>query len=146
VLYGAGENKESAVNTLIDAIWNKAGREIIDMDDWAIRYPTNTEDVARVLKDIAEKYTTIDPATLPKILQFSSEDKNTKYEICGKLAKVLGLPINHLVAMNKVDPNAGVQRPYDCHLSTKELKDIGIPVYTMDFESWWRRELGAFRH
>ena len=44
------------------------------------------------------------------------------------------------------DPNASVQRPYDCHLSTKALKDIGIDVNTQDFVGWWRREVKAFRH
>lgn len=51
VLYGSVEqevgNKESAVNVLMDAIW-KAQEQEIKMDHWAIRYPTNTEDVGRV--------------------------------------------------------------------------------------------------
>ncbi|KAF3927728.1 hypothetical protein ABW21_db0206313 [Orbilia brochopaga] len=106
LLYGSGENHESAVNTLIDTIWNKAGKNKVEMDHWAIRYPTNTEDVARVLKDIAEKYTTTDIATLPRVLQFSSEDKCTKYEICDRLSHVLALPINHIVANDAVDPNS----------------------------------------
>ncbi|KAK6354736.1 hypothetical protein TWF696_003873 [Orbilia brochopaga] len=145
LLYGSGENYESAVNTLVDTIWNKASKERIEMDHWAIRYPTNTEDVARVLKDVAEKYTTTDISTLPRILQFSSEDKCTKYEICDRLSHVLALPINHILANDAVDPNTSVKRPYDCHLSTKTLKDLGISVATMDFVAWWRRELGAFR-
>ena len=50
VLYGQAEKPaESAVNVLTDAVWKaqdeKAG---IKMDHWAIRYPTNTEDVGRV--------------------------------------------------------------------------------------------------
>ncbi|EPS40265.1 hypothetical protein H072_5949 [Dactylellina haptotyla CBS 200.50] len=145
LLYGSGENYESAVNVLLDTIWNKAGKEKVDMDHWAIRYPTNTEDVARVLKDVAEKYTSTDPSTLPKILQFSSEDKCTKYEICQRLSQVLALPMPHILANDTVDPNSTVKRPYDCHLSTKSLKDIGINVSTLDFEAWWKRELGAFR-
>ncbi|KAK6339338.1 hypothetical protein TWF718_008758 [Orbilia javanica] len=145
LLFGSGDNSESAVNILIDTIWNKAGKEKVDMDHWAIRYPTNTEDVARVLKDIAEKYTSEDPTTLPKILQFSSEDKCTKYEICQRLAQVLGLPMPHIIANSTVDPNPLVKRPYDCHLSTKALKDLGINVTTMDFEAWWKRELRAYK-
>ncbi|KAK6523779.1 hypothetical protein TWF281_001751 [Arthrobotrys megalospora] len=145
LLFGSGDNSESAVNTLIDTIWNKAGKEKVDMDHWAIRYPTNTEDVARVLKDIAEKYTSEDPTTLPKILQFSSEDKCTKYEICERLAQILGLPMPHIVANSTVDPNPSVKRPYDCHLSTKALKDLGINVTAMDFGAWWKRELRAYR-
>lgn len=44
------------------------------------------------------------------------------------------------------DPKAAVQRPYDCHLSTKALKDLGINVATQDFKGWWRRECRAVRH
>ena len=51
VLYGEveGGNGESAVNVLMDTVW-KVQNEAVAMDHWAIRYPTNTEDVARVLK------------------------------------------------------------------------------------------------
>lgn len=50
VLYGPAEsNAESAVNVLMDSVY-KAQEEgaKIKMDHWALRYPTNTEDVARV--------------------------------------------------------------------------------------------------
>lgn len=145
VLYGtAKDNSESAVNTLIDTIEKaqdeKAG---IKMDDWAQRYPTNTEDVARVCRDIVIKYlkTVKEKRTtkhLPKILQFSSEDRMTKYEICEKLAEVLGLSLVGMVRNKEGnDPNASVQRPYDTHLSTKELKDMGVDVRTVNFVTWW---------
>ena len=48
VLYGEAESPaESAVNVLMDAVW-KAQKEAVKMDHWALRYPTNTEDVGRV--------------------------------------------------------------------------------------------------
>lgn len=50
VLYGPAEsNAESAVNVLMDSVLKaqQEGAEI-SMDHWALRYPTNTEDVARV--------------------------------------------------------------------------------------------------
>ena len=41
VLYGeVEENKESAVNVLLDTVWNKAGNDRVEMDHWSIRYPT----------------------------------------------------------------------------------------------------------
>lgn len=51
VLYGEAEvPEESAVNVLMNAVW-KAQTEgaRIKMDDWGVRYPTNTVDVARVV-------------------------------------------------------------------------------------------------
>lgn len=50
VLYGqAKTNAESAVNCLVDTVLEaqKEGAKI-KMDHWALRFPTNTEDVARV--------------------------------------------------------------------------------------------------
>lgn len=112
----------------------------VKMDDWAPRYPTNTEDVARVCVDLAMKYLDSGDAghNMPMVLQFSSEDRMTKYEICKLFAEILGLPVDGIVAdKDGGDPNATVQRPYDTHLSTKALKDMGIDVRTQDFEAWW---------
>ncbi|KAF8460625.1 hypothetical protein BDZ91DRAFT_700160 [Kalaharituber pfeilii] len=147
VLYGeVDENRESAVNALMDAVWNVHGKQSLEMDHWSMRYPTNTEDVARVLKDIANKYTTHPNPTLPRILQFTSEDRYTKYEICQVLAEIAGLPIDHLVPNDSHDPNSTVVRPYDCHLSTKALRDLGISVENMNFRDWWQRYMRAYKH
>lgn len=52
VLYGHSEAPgESAVNVLMETVWKaqKSGKAV-EMDHWALRHPTNTEDVARVCK------------------------------------------------------------------------------------------------
>lgn len=155
VLYGATEpednNKESAVNVLMDAL-QKSQKDQVKMDDWAIRYPTNTQDVARVCVDISKLYLSANsaspPKELPRILQFSSEDKMTKYEIIQKFADIMALPIDNVVPDKdggKPAPD-GTLRPYDCHLSSDVLKDLGINVNTMDFVAWWRWKVKAFRH
>lgn len=97
--------------------------------------------------DVVEKYlATDDKASLPRILHFSSEDKTTKYKICQMFGRIMGLPTERIEPNTQGnDPNASVQRPYDCHLSTRALKELGIRVHTENFEAWWRRELGAFR-
>ena len=83
---------------------------------------------------------------LPHVLQFSSEDKYTKYEICQVFGEIMGLSIDRIEANAQgYDPKTGVQRPYDCHLSTRALKSLGIDVSTQDFRAWWRREVRAFR-
>jgi len=52
VLYGeASSPAESAVNVLMDAVWKAQEKGAsVKMDHWAIRYPTNTEDIGRVLQ------------------------------------------------------------------------------------------------
>ncbi|KAF5545213.1 dTDP-4-dehydrorhamnose reductase [Fusarium phyllophilum] len=172
VLYGNAETPaESAVNVLMDALWKAQtqGAEI-SMDHWAIRYPTNTEDIGRVCHvlpklfegkqvrekipltsstDISVKYLdapTRERSCLPRVLQFSSEDRMTKYEIVSLFGEIMGLSTEGIKPNTEGnDPNASVQRPYDCHLSTKALKDLGIDVSTCDFKGWWRREVRAFR-
>lgn len=55
VLYGDAEMpSESAVNVLMDVLWKAQQGEKVTMEHWALRYPTNTEDVGRVChgKDI----------------------------------------------------------------------------------------------
>ena len=48
VLYGQAEtNAESAVNVLMDAVKKAQEGNAVTMDHWSLRYPTNTEDVAR---------------------------------------------------------------------------------------------------
>lgn len=142
VLYGkANEPNESAVNILMDVLWKSQEKDAkVKMDDWAKRYPTNTEDVARVCLDISTLYLGDPDARqgLPKILQFSSEDKMTKYEICQVFAEIMGLPLDGILADRQgPDPSAGVQRPMDTHLSTRVLQDIGVNVATENFKAWW---------
>lgn len=50
VLYGSAEvPSESAVNVLMDVVWKAQEKGFqTKMDHWALRYPTNTEDVGRV--------------------------------------------------------------------------------------------------
>jgi dTDP-4-dehydrorhamnose reductase len=111
----------------------------VKVDDWAQRYPTNTEDVARVCRDIAVKYLTDDkPAELPTILQFSSEDCMTKYAMCEILADIMAVPVPGLVRnRDGNDLKEGVQRPFNTHLSNKVLKELGIDVQTQSFQAWW---------
>lgn len=142
VLYGTAEEpKESAVNVLMDTVWKAQKKDAdIVVDDWAQRYPTNTEDVGRVCVDLGSKYLAVYEAepSIGRIFQFSSEDRFTKFEICQLFASIMGLPLNG-VRGNKDgnDPHASVQRPYDTHLSSQSLKELGIPVQTMSFTAWW---------
>ncbi|GAM36338.1 D-lactate dehydrogenase [Talaromyces pinophilus] len=146
VLYGPTEyNGESAVNIILDAIEkSKDANANLKMDDWARRFPTNTQDVGRVCNDIAVRYIKDkhNLKSLPKILHFSAEEDMTKYEIAQRLAAILGVEIPGMVANKEGnDPNAAVQRPYNTHLSTKVLKEVGINVQAMTFDDWWKAYL-----
>ncbi|KAL1593816.1 hypothetical protein SLS60_010548 [Paraconiothyrium brasiliense] len=145
VLYGsANDPKESAVNVLMSQLWEsqkiQPGQPKIKVDDWALRYPTNTSDVGRVCRDLSTLY--LDPKNreedLPSVLQFSSEDRMTKWEIVKVFADIMGLPLDGMEVFVPEEENRdGVQRPYDCHLDTSALKKLGIDVGTVDFRFWW---------
>lgn len=70
----------------------------------------------------------------------------TKYEICQHFGNIMGLSTDNIEPNAEGnDPNAAVQRPFDCHLSTKELQGLGIDISTVNFIGWWTEELGAFQ-
>ena len=154
VLYGeVTAPEESAINVLLEAVWKSQTEDYqVEMDDWAIRYPTNTEDVARVIRDLARRYLDAQrgqqqqqqqqQTTLPRIVQFSAEEPYTKYQICLILGEIMGFSMDNMKPIKPDDDDddekeVSVKRPYDCHLSTKELKDIGVNIQAMDFKSWW---------
>ncbi|KAF2125446.1 NAD(P)-binding protein [Dothidotthia symphoricarpi CBS 119687] len=151
ILYGScNEPKESAVNMLMSQLWaaQKEGQPKIKVDDYALRFPTNTHDVGRVCRDISQLY--LDSANesrdLPTLLQFSSEDQMTKWQICQTFADIMCLPLDGMEPSRpEEEPKDGTVRPFDCHLDTSALRELGIDVRTTDFKTWWRRELGAFK-
>ena len=152
VLYGPTSetkgNAESAVNVLMDQLY-KAQESTVKMDDWSIRYPTLTTDVGCVCREVCSKLlgaSTEERKSMEKTLQFSAEERFTKYEICQVFADIMGLPLGQMVANKEGnDPNATVQRPYDCHLNTSALLKLGIDVQAHDFRNWWKWHVRAYK-
>jgi len=144
VLYGKAEtNNESAINVLIDGVRKAAAGQKVLMDDWATRFPTLVDDVAKVLVALADFQ---DP--LPPILHFSSEKEYTKYKISLEFAKLLKL--SEAESKNLIpqpDPPKLAQgetmRPRDCRLSNRALASLGISVQHADFVDWWSAYLHA---
>lgn len=150
VLYGTAEEpNESAINVLMDLVWKTQEKEAnITVDDWAQRYPTNTEDVGRVCLDLGSKYLAAyeSDSNIGRVFQFSSEDRFTKFEICQLFAEILGLPLNGMHGKkDSGDANASVLRPYDTHLSSQSLKNLGVNVQTQSFKAWWCVSLASQR-
>ncbi|TLD35944.1 NAD(P)-binding protein [Venturia nashicola] len=152
-LYGRPEANDpapSAVYAIVDAVRKaeklKEGEARVKVDDYGIRFPTATEDVGRVCVDIAKLYSEqakADPAKkdLPRILQFSSSDKYTKYDMAKVFADILGLPTDKIEAWDPTkDDEEGKSttvRPYNTQLDTNALKDLGISTASLNFVAWW---------
>ncbi|CEP07814.1 hypothetical protein [Parasitella parasitica] len=122
ILYGCTEyNGESAINVLIDVVLNHGKAALVD--NVASRYPTNVEDVGRVLKDLA------------------AEESVTKYQVCEIIGAILNVPIDHLTPQNTVDKSASVSRPEDSHLSNKRLQANGIDTNCVKLATWFAKNL-----
>jgi S-adenosylmethionine synthetase len=152
VLYGKCDvPEESAVNVLMSTLWSAQKvesqddkKQRIKVDDYALRFPTNTSDVARICRDIATYY--LDPKhadrELPGILHFSAEEQMTKWQIVQVFAEIMGLATEGMEPFKPEEEEVekgvgGVKRPYDCHLDTGVLRELGIDVGTVDFRTWW---------
>ncbi|KAI8318903.1 methionine adenosyltransferase II, beta-like protein [Martensiomyces pterosporus] len=141
VLYGEAEDpKESAVNVLLASVKSREKRTL--MDDYQVRFPTNTEDVARVLADMTEVSVGSVGEGVSGIFHFSSKEQMTKYGMCKVFARILGLDdISQLEAVTDKPKEAVASRPDNTQLSTEALEEIGISVSCVPFEEWWTRYL-----
>lgn len=137
ILYGKTEyNGESAVNLLQDVVEDQSGKEY-KMDHYQVRFPTNVEDVARVLVDLTHLST-----PLPSILHYSSPaPAMTKYDMTRTIAESLGLPIKHVIpdTNRPVSKPGQTERPENTQLSTRSLQDIGVDTREdVAFAAWWK--------
>ncbi|WVR05110.1 dTDP-4-dehydrorhamnose reductase [Kwoniella sp. DSM 27419] len=133
ILYGKVEyNGESAVNVLRDVVEDQSGKTY-KMDAYQVRFPTNVEDVARVLYDLSHL-----DKPLPPILHYASPAPQTnKYEICAVIAKHLNLPMEHIIK-DASKPAAGTSRPENAQLSVQALKHVGVDTSErLSFSDWW---------
>jgi S-adenosylmethionine synthetase len=164
VLYGPvppNDRSQSVLNTIVSQIWSNqhptaaaaAAAPKVKMDDWAQRFPTNTQDVARVCADVAALYlreAAAGKTDLPRVLHFSGEERFTKWDMCQLFGEILALPVDGMVPDKPAEEGeggaAGVQRPYDCHLDTSVLKELGIDVSAVPFETWWYGLFFSFPH
>jgi len=137
VLYGpAPKNSDSAINILLDVVQDQSGKQY-KVDHYATRYPTNVLDVARFLV----RMTGVSPPAIPHILHYSAQEPYTKYEICLLFAKILQLPVGHIIPDDAAPQgNDPLTRPKNCKLHTKESEEM-VGLDTTGFEEWWTERL-----
>ncbi|KAL0077766.1 hypothetical protein F4703DRAFT_1933649 [Phycomyces blakesleeanus] len=143
ILYGDVEyNGESAINILLDSVQNQ--EKVVDMDNVGKRYPTNVQDIARVIKDLLVKRVDLGE-DLKGTFHFTNTECFTKYTICQLFGNLLNLPIDHLKRQDEIPASAAVSRPKDAHLSNKRLEAIGIDTKSVPFVGWWTEYLSKSR-
>ncbi|KAJ1940535.1 hypothetical protein FBU59_003781 [Linderina macrospora] len=140
ILYGpAKDPKESAVNVLLDIV--KGSKQVM-MDDYQKRFPTCTEDVARVLADMTELSVGAAGESVAGVLHFSAKLEMTKYAMCQVFANILGITsLDHVQPVRDKPTEAVASRPDNTQLATDALEQLGISVAYVDFTAWWTRYL-----
>lgn len=125
ILYGMVETlDESAVTVLFSKV--KDASKSAMMNHYERRYPTFCLDVAKALKVLADKRT--ENPDLTGFFHWTGSEMMTKYDMALLMAEVFDLPSSHIVADTK--PSAGAPRPFDCHLDSSRLDDLGAKERT----------------
>ncbi|PCJ56211.1 MAG: NAD(P)-dependent oxidoreductase [Planctomycetota bacterium] len=130
VLYGPTEDlTESAVTTLVSLIEKKSN---LKLDNWAIRYPTNTVNISKAIKSLLKAIILNKDLSINGSFHFSAEEAFTKYEMAKIMAKILGFNTSNITP----DSNqpSGAPRPQNCQLDCQSLKKL-IEFPQQDFRS-----------
>jgi S-adenosylmethionine synthetase len=120
VLFGRVEFPgESAVMALVEQV--RAAKET-SIDDWARRYPTFVDDVARICQYLTARWLAGEATN--EIWHWCGDELLTKYGQALLLAKLLHLPATHL-RPDREEPK-GAPRPRDCRLDCSTLESLGL--------------------
>ncbi len=128
ILYGACESlDESAVTILAHNMLRARGSAAaLPMEHWATRYPTLTDDVAVVLRQMVERH--LRAGDLHGVYHWSGAEPMTKYEMALAMAPHVAFDASRLTG--DANPPAGAPRPRNCHLDTERLDRLGIGRHT----------------
>ncbi|QLE84117.1 SDR family oxidoreductase [Shewanella sp. Scap07] len=120
ILYGQVERvDESAVLVLLNQLNHLSQQHI---DNWAIRSPTSTADIAQAILQLASHKANQTP--VHGIYHFSARERMTKYDMLLTLAKLVGKPSEHILPADA--PNDSAKRPRDCSLLCQRLEALNI--------------------
>ena len=124
ILYGPVEElAESSVSEI--ALAFKRDTPTV-MENWATRYPTSTEDIAVVCRQMIERRR--EDTEFAGTFHWSGDEAFTKYEMAKLMADVLGF--NHEKLQPTVGPDVGAPRPKDCRLDCGALEKLGMGMRT----------------
>lgn len=139
ILYGQVEKlSESAVLVLIQQLMDKRPQGI---DDWAVRSPTSTADIANAIDKLIALHLQslhLQQTIVQGIYHFSAAETMTKYQMLLTLGEILQLSTAHLTPEST--PTDSAKRPRDCTLNCARLAALGIRS-DIDFATGARQAL-----
>lgn len=131
ILYGSVERlDESSVTAIAAQLLESASTENITLENWAVRYPTLTDDVADIIRQLllhSENH-----VHQRGIFHFSGNQAMTKYTMGMIMAKSLDFDQTRLIPDDS--PPKGAPRPQNSQLDTSRLNSMQIGKQTL-FES-----------
>ncbi|MBN2322384.1 MAG: SDR family oxidoreductase [Spirochaetes bacterium] len=124
ILYGEVETlEESPVTMIAKTIMEAAAaRSRITIEDWAVRYPTHVDEVARVIREIVLRR-----AAHPEFngtFHWSALEPYTKYKMAKAMAPFVG--VSEEFISSEDGPPLGAPRPKDSHLDCSLLLSLGF--------------------
>ena len=113
------------------------------MDDWQIRVPTFTPDIANTLFNIAiaKLDHTLPKEQLAGIFHYSSADRFTRWGLVQEFSKIMRSPATIEHISFSTGPLPGAPRPYDCTLDCSKLKSLGLAAPCTPFAEAAQRVL-----
>jgi dTDP-4-dehydrorhamnose reductase len=150
---------ESACTAFAAVAKNSATKASVD--DWQIRVPTYTVDIAATLVNMSKALVAAEPVvghragpveglqwaeaeahrklvaageSLRGIYNYTSADRYTRYELVRLFARLQDLEegVRHVTRTEGMPP--GAPRPYDCHLDDSKIRATGLAAPNTPFE------------
>jgi len=141
LLYGPSRDvAESAGTVFARAVVSRAPAAL---DDWQIRVPTLTTDVARTAARIVAALLARAPGVAGATLHYSAPDRFTRYSLALRMAALLGgAPTDHLTPA--AGPPPGAPRPRDADLDCAATRALGLFEPPTPFDDGMRAVLAGF--
>lgn len=121
---------ETTVTALLDIVKAESPK----VDHWQERFPTSTEDLAKVMQAFSEQQLRrgrSNPAEFGGIFHWQANERQTKYTMASIIAEIAGTSCGHLIAVETAPAPGGAPRPQfermNCHRLEKLLDIEGDP-------------------
>jgi S-adenosylmethionine synthetase len=141
-LYGPVEElSESPItNVVINTVLDTSKPAVHDA--WATRMPTHVDDVAFIVRQLAERR--MANAKFGGIFHFSGNEPYSKIEMARTMGKILGIDTKHLSGDSSQPTGSAAARPKDSRLDCSELVAMGFVLKITPFEEGLRSMLAPF--
>ena len=115
ILYGIRAGIKAS-DLLFSSLCKIKSNKVVELDNYIVRYPTYTGDVADVIKFLFEK-------NAKGVFHFSGQEKLTKFSILRIISDIIGKNSEHIKPYNEI-PKSNAKRPVDCHLEMSRLNAL----------------------